>query len=310
MPNTVPTLRPGPTQGGSGAYGAVPTIPDPFGTQRSAISGNMGNLGNLYGLTNSLNTNAAQQAVMPFQMNLPNYNAMTAASSGNILSKLKGQVPEDVARQIAQMAAERGAATGTIGAPNSNAALLRALGLTSLDLTNQGEQQLSGAVARTPTGQQFNPQQFLITPNQLQEAQYGSNVLGAAPDPRQAAQLGLRTAQSGMNFGGGGGFGGGSRGATDALGFPISNMSADQNFGPVQSYGAITRSGGDFGSSSMTGGFGASSSFGNQFGMPAAGDWGYGGFQPGDFEMMGFEDDQSPWQGSQWNTDMFADMGG
>jgi hypothetical protein len=205
----------------------VPTIPDPAGTQQQAIAGNLGNLPGLTGLTGQLNQFTAGQAALPYQLNLPNYSAMTGASSGNILSKLQGQIPADVAAQISQMAAERGVSTGSIGSPNANTALLRSLGLTSLDLQNQGEQQLTSAVGRTPTGYQFNPAQFLVSPGEQQGAQYAANVLGAAPDPAAAAAAGLKAARSGLDFGlgtGGGAHQIGGGGGTDALGFPNTNF--------------------------------------------------------------------------------------
>ena len=231
------------TQSGMGAYGAVPTVPNPIGSQGSAIAGNIGNLGGLYGLTGSLNTQIAQQAALPYQLNLPNYGAMTKQSSQNVLNNLQGQVSPDVSAQLQQMAAERGVSTGSIGSPNANAALLRSLGLTSLGLQQQGEQQLSGAMQRTPTGQQFNPQSFLVSPQQQQEAQYLASLLQAAPNPAAAAHAGLAQAQSGLAAGLGAGFrgygGGGMSGSTDLLGFSNTNMSAGTGYPADMAYGAI-----------------------------------------------------------------------
>lgn len=284
MPTPVRTLPTGPTQRGAGTYGQVPTVPDLFGTQAGAISGNLGNLSNLYGLTGSLNTEIAKQAQLPFQLNLPNYQGMVGQSSQNILSQLQGQVPQDVANQISQMAAERGVSTGSIGSPNANAALLRSLGLTSLGLQQQGEQNLTGAMQRTPTGQQFNPQQFLVSPQQQQEAQYFANLLGAAPTPGMGQRANLGAFQSGLGAVrglGNSGYGGN----TDALGFQVPNMGAEY-YGPTpvghapagsgyvnssSSYNPwssdITRSGGDFGASNTSmGNFNAPiTGFGNTF---------------------------------------------
>lgn len=239
-PGSLPGATP---QSGTGAFGLVPTVPNPIDTQGSAISGNLGNLGSLYGLTGSLNTEIAKQAALPFQLNLPNYGEMTTQSSGNILSLLKGQVPQDVAAQLQQMAAERGISTGSIGSPDSNTALLRALGLTSLGLQQQGEGELSAAISRTPTGQQFNPSQFLVTPQQQQEAQYMANLYAAAPDPSMAGGAALGAARSGLRTGlsTGAGYhpGGGSvPGTTDSLGFPISEtgwggLPADVSYGAL-----------------------------------------------------------------------------
>lgn len=213
-PGNAPTASPGNLQGsnpqgGAGPYGGIPQVPSPINTQGQAISGNMGNLGNLYNLGNSLNTNIAQQAALPYNLNLPGYQGMIGQSSGNILSLLQGQVPQDVANQISQMAAERGVATGSIGSPNANTALLRSLGLTSLGLQQQGEGELTGAIGRTPTGQQFNPQSFLVSPDTLQQAQYQSNLLSAAPDPTLSAQQELTNAFAGLGYGRGSAGGGG-----------------------------------------------------------------------------------------------------
>lgn len=189
-----------PGQPGAGPYGNIPQVPSPISTQSTAIGGNTQNLAGLGQLGTGLNTQIAQQAALPYQLNLPNYGAMTGQSSQNILSLLQGQVPQDVANQIAQMGAERGVATGSIGSPNANAALLRSLGLTSLGLQSQGESELTGAVGRTPTGQQFNPASFLVSPQQQQEAQYLSNLMASAPDPSQNAAAQLANSLFGYNF--------------------------------------------------------------------------------------------------------------
>lgn len=120
----------------------------------------------------------------------------------------------------------------TGGGPNANAAYLRALGLTSLGMQQQGEQNLSGAVARTPRTPLLDPASFFVTPGQLQEAQYGANVLGGAPIPSQAAEEARRNALAGINAG---------RGSVpNPPGFSYPNMS---NFG---GYG-----GSSFGSSAL-----------------------------------------------------------
>lgn len=115
-----------------------------------------------YGTAADINKFMTGQANAPFISNLPNYQQMVAQSSGNTLSNLKGEIPPDVLALIQQQAAERGVATGSPGSPNSNAAYLRALGLTSLQLQNQGEQNLTGAINRTPVPQLFNPASLYV----------------------------------------------------------------------------------------------------------------------------------------------------
>ncbi len=292
-----PTASPGNIQGaapttGAGPYGAIPQVPSPITTQGTTIQGNIGNLGSLYNLGQGLNTQIAQQAALPYQLNLPNYGAMTGQSSQNILSLLQGQVPQDVANQLAQIASERGVATGSIGSPNANTALLRSLGLTSLGLTQQGESELTGAVGRTPTGQQFNPASFLVTPQQQQESQYLANLLAAAPDPTQAANAQLQNMLAGLGFGMLGG-GGGYRQPSMPL-MPMTT--AGYNVPSAPSWAGLPA----LGSTPSIGG--------PQYGEPGsyyAPPPSYGAPQPGDLEAMGWGDVG----GTDWQTGMPFDTG-
>lgn len=212
MPTGTNPLPGGPTQPGAGAYGQVPTVPNPAGTLADVLSGNIANLGQIYQLGGGLNQFTAQQAAVPFNLNLPDYQKMIKQSSANTGSLLKGQIPTDVRNLIAQNAAERGVQTGAIGSDNSNAALLRALGLTSLGLQQQGEQNLTGEIARTPTGKQFDPSTFLTDPNTQLMLQYLANMLKAAPTPGAGDRLNLAQLLKGLGAGGAAGGAGGIRG--------------------------------------------------------------------------------------------------
>lgn len=68
-------------------------------------------------------------------------------SRTNIEGLLTGQLPPDVTRMLTQGAAERGVAGGFAGSPNDTAAYLRALGLTTLDVQQKGEEGLAKRVA-------------------------------------------------------------------------------------------------------------------------------------------------------------------
>jgi hypothetical protein len=217
---------------GSGPYGAVPTVPNPITSASGAIGGDIGNLGGISSLTGGLagaNAYGAQGAVAS---GLPGYSGMLGTSSANIQSDLMGQVSPDVWNQLQQGGAERGISMGSPGSPNSNAALLAALGKTSMGLQAQGQQELTGAVNRTPTGPAVNSAEFAVTPDQMQQAGYAQSVFNAAPNPtmaRQADQAALMAQiGAGQAAGGGGGFasigGGGPHPGTDALGFPMANL--------------------------------------------------------------------------------------
>jgi hypothetical protein len=113
----------------------------PYGEQASA--------------TNAFMNNAA---IQPYIANLPGYANMVGKRSENTLSMLGGNLPQDVQNQIAQRAAERGVGGGSGPAsPNSNAALLQALGLSSYDMQKQGSAELSRSIADTPVPELINP---------------------------------------------------------------------------------------------------------------------------------------------------------
>jgi hypothetical protein len=214
------TLAGAPARGYSPQYGGVPQVPNPAATQAQATGGNITNLPQLEALAGGLNPFITSQSQLPLQQGIPGYSGLTAQSSRNIGSLLQGRVPADVLAQIEQTAAQRGISTGSPGGPNANAAMLAALGQTSLGLQSQGESELSGAVARTPQPQLFNPASFLVTPEQQQQAAAAANLYASAPVPSQAVAAGMQP----MPRIGGGGVGGTS-GATwsPALPDPFAN---------------------------------------------------------------------------------------
>ncbi len=124
------------------------------------------------------------QALKPFEANLPQYATNVGQRATNTNAMLKGQLPQDVINQISQQAAERGIATGSPGSANANAAYLRALGLNSLGMMNQGSQELSRSIADTPVPQLWNPLSLQI--------------------PRMLAGDALSAAQQGQRAGAGG----------------------------------------------------------------------------------------------------------
>lgn len=173
-----PIYRTGSQQGGSPnyytqQYGGVPSLP--------------------------LYTTDTQQTIgtdiMPqLVANLPGYQPMVAQSSANIQANLQGQLSQDVINQIRQQAAERGIATGAPGSANASASYLRALGLTSLQLKQLGENQLTAAVQRTPIQQTQLATQ--TTDLAAARAQYA-----AAPNPAAQAAASRAAAQSGIRAG-------------------------------------------------------------------------------------------------------------
>ena len=167
---------------GGGAYGAVPVAPPITSTQPGT-------------------TKQAMEAGNLAYNQLPKYQGSLSHIGKNINSMVKGEVPADVLRQIQQTAAERGIATGSPGGPNSNAAMLQALGLTSLQLQNQGQQNLQGILPTLPGAQISQNPGFYVSPQQQYERDLQSNIFAAAPNPALAAGVAQNAAQNGFNAG-------------------------------------------------------------------------------------------------------------
>lgn len=174
------------------AYGFAPSIPTPRSTAPAATSEAM-----------SLGNQVYNQ--------LPGYGGSVANIGSNIQAETGGQLPDDVKRQLQQAAAERGISTGQgAGSPNDNAAYLRALGLTSLDLTNMGQHNLTSFLPSLPGAAVSQSGRFSVSPDLAQNAAEAGAIYGAAPNPAAAAAAKLAAARSGISAGsgsfGGGGF--------------------------------------------------------------------------------------------------------
>lgn len=181
-------------------------------------------------LASDINQQNQNQLLGFLNQSIPNYNAMNRSSSANTQALLAGQIPQDVKNALAQSAAERGIATGTMGSSNANTALMRALGRTSLDLQSQGEKQFSDSIGRTPMAPLFNigaqqmpgltsptlpgmPAGFDVTrlfssPEDIMNSSWMQSVIANAPDPKAAADEASRKAMELINGLRPGGFGG------------------------------------------------------------------------------------------------------
>ena len=188
------TLTPGQVNYYNPAYGGIPTVPDPNATASAAISGNAANLGAGEGVASNLNAFNQSQLLGQYNMAIPNYSALTATASGNTQQQLNGQVPTDVINQLLTSSAERGISGGSPGSANSNAAYLRALGLTSIGQQQTGMSNLHQLTADAPIAKQYDPSSMFVTPEQQQSAQMASNLYASAPQPAAAAQNAINLA--------------------------------------------------------------------------------------------------------------------
>lgn len=216
------------------AYGGIPRVPNPGASASSAITSNLGNMSNLYSLATGAGGASGSGVMAALGKEIPGVSGSIGAATNNINELLSGRVPGDVIAQLAQHAAEIGAGSGMgpMG-PNTNAGYLKALGLTSLGMKQQGQQSLDSLMTSVPRAPAFDPSSMMVTPAQQQEAAYMSQVLANAPVPAAAARANLDALRTGAGFGRGpsapvGGFNSPIRGGPA---FPNSPMLTADNIG-------------------------------------------------------------------------------
>lgn len=200
VPGSAAGTLTGTSTGGSATAGGVPAVPDPAVTQAKVLQGNLQNLPYVFDLGGQANAWANEQARRALETNLPGYTANLGQESANVANLLAGRVSPETMANIGIAAAERGINVGT-GSPNANAAMLRALGLTTESLQAQGAQQFAQMIAQTPIGKQFDYQAFLNLPSEEQQWQYLANVLKSSPDPAAAQFLDALMAMQGQRAG-------------------------------------------------------------------------------------------------------------
>lgn len=155
--------------------------------------------------TAASNTAAAMAAGQSAYSQLPNYNGDLASIGSNISAETSGQLPSDVITQLQQGAAESGVSNGTSGSDTSNAAYLRALGLTSLNLTNQGQQNFQSILPTLPGAGVSQAGYNYVSPAQNYETELQNDLFASGPNPGSATASSLAAAKAGIGAAGGGG---------------------------------------------------------------------------------------------------------
>lgn len=165
-----------------------------YGGGTTATS-NLMNAGNVAGLTNLINTINLGAHKTALQARIPQAPALEAASSDLIKQELAGEVPADVRALLSQRAAEIGAGGGVApDSPSTQAAYLRALGLTSLLQQQAGEQNLSAALARNPPAPIYDPSKQFLTAGEAGQLSIEQQRL-ALEQQRQQQQAALEAAR-------------------------------------------------------------------------------------------------------------------
>lgn len=160
------------------AYGGIPQVPNPLTTAGDAISGNVANLPGIMELLRAYN---------------PNYDTQ----QGIIGSELGGNIPDDVRRQIAIRSAERGVGIGSPLSPNADAALLAAMGLTSLSQVGKG---MTNAGNLADQSYRFMSP-MMVTPEQQQANSLLQSIFSSAPIPSAAAAAAMEALRKGIGLG-------------------------------------------------------------------------------------------------------------
>ena len=123
-----------------GSKPVVPTLPKlNLGTEQgTAIQNNTQNLPGAENLVGKANQFSIDQINQMLEQAVPGYSGMVKTLTGTINSELHGQIPTDVSQQVQNSAAARAMGGGYGGSGAHGDLVARDLGLTSLNLTQQG----------------------------------------------------------------------------------------------------------------------------------------------------------------------------
>lgn len=219
-----------------GAYGKKPDVPnftaiDSGASAGQAIKADQNNSVAAQALANSTNTFNQAQLLNMLRAAIPGYDSIVSKVGTNINSELSGELPPDVQANVQRSAAARSLGGGYGGSGMQGNMTARDLGLTSLQLTQQGMDSASRWITnqkQTAVPGQFDVSSMFINPaTQIGVNEYNSagsfqqqwlqNQIKAMPDPTSQAyakgisqDLSSFSSMAGSAAGAAGGGGGGS----------------------------------------------------------------------------------------------------
>ena len=183
-------------------FGSKPTVPTWNNisldqSQTQAVGANQASLGSIENLATGVNTFNQQQLTELMNNIMPGFSGMASTASKNISDELSGKIPTDVSQAIQSSDAAKALTGGFGGSGLAGNLTAKDLGLTSLDLTNQGLSSLeswSGQIDKMFAPGEFNVSSMFISPqdeftstmqNQEQEMQqqWMTNQVAAMGDP-------------------------------------------------------------------------------------------------------------------------------
>ena len=184
--------------GGHGSKPDVPELPpiNPSILQQQTIQDNLKALPETRRLASGVTDLTTEQLARGLDLALPGQRQTATRTVGQ---QLRGEIPTDVSRAVQASAAETAFAGGFEGSGVSRGLTLRDLGLTSLDIQQQGLQNFQALASMTtgpgldPTSMFFSPQQRLNFAVQDRSQMFQRDLtaaqVDAAPDPFKMALL-------------------------------------------------------------------------------------------------------------------------
>lgn len=179
----------------------LPPPPDTAAEQRGAIAGNIKALPSAKQLASETNRFSQEELLNALKRAMPYYEDITRQQASAIQAGLRGELPEDVQRQIQRMAAASAYAGGFAGSGLARNLLARNLGLASLQLSQQALEQANAFLrqqAALTVPPQMNIASMFISPLQRIEnamriwqmqsgAALDQAMINAAPDPMMSS---------------------------------------------------------------------------------------------------------------------------
>lgn len=186
--------------------GKKPDVPDfvPIDigkTQQQTIADNALAFESSSDLASDINSFNSEELTKYLRQAIPGYDQLVSGVSSNIGSMVKGEIPQDVQSRIERNAAYRSLAGGFAGSGMARNLEARDLGLTSLQLSQEGNNSAMRwleAGRRLLSPQLYDATNMFLTPTQRYEMEsmerdarfnqeWTKAQIDAAPDPRYTA---------------------------------------------------------------------------------------------------------------------------
>src|SRR5574342_245728 len=134
--------------------------------QRDVLAQNLEITPDATRLADLVNTANTQQLLKMMESLVPGYGQLIRQGVQNAAALMRGELPEDVQRQIQDYSAEQAVSRGVSGSQFANLGELRSFGLTSLQAQQQGQNQALQLIGGTPRAPLFDFTGMFLTPGQ------------------------------------------------------------------------------------------------------------------------------------------------